>query len=1654
MVHCNYYPVNNIFDKTLNLMRKYYVLSLFLCITLWSYAQNYTVLGNASSLSGCNCFQLTPDADDQAGAIFQNNPINLNNSFDYTFNVFLGCNGSNGADGICFVLTSNPNGLGNQGEGLGYAGGNQPYSIAIEFDTWANGSPANDPGYDHIGIESGGQYNHNLGPAVPALTSQAVIDDCNWHTVRIVWDVNSNTLSVYFDGVLRQSIVIPNMVGNYFGGNPVVNWGWSGATGGGSNTQQVCVTSTSNWVAGTNYQSCSPTMQFSDVSTSNLGTVQSWAWNFGDGGTSSLQNPTHTYAGNGTYTVTLTITDITGCTYTYSHNVTITAPITLSAVPQAPPCNAGTNGNIVASSTGGFGPAAGYGGYQYTWSNGTVGTNLVGVGAGTYSVSVTDGVCSASAAYTLPQPPPLTASTSSTNASCGANNGSVSITISGGTGPYSNTWVPGAPFVGTTYTNLAPGLYTANPSDANGCSSLLQYTATVGNSPCGYSFTSNHTDVSCFGGNNGVAWLVATGGPSPVISWSNGVTNDTIYNLTAGTYTWNYSDGTGYSTSGTVTVNQPFAAMAASLATVDMSCANTNDGQALASVTSGGTSPYTYAWSNGGGNTAVVSNLSAGPITVTITDASGCQATATGTVTGPPTLSLTITAVDDSCYQSQTGSALANPTGGNPPYLYNWSNISSAQNNLSLGVGTYTVTVTDDKGCTITGSTTINQPATALTHTISATNVNCFGGSTGTITVNANGGSPAYTYTWSPATASGSNPTGLAAGQYNLTITDTHNCQNKDSITITQPASALTVTTSHTDVSCYGGSNGTVTINISGGTPAYTYQGNPIPVNPLTIPNLVANTYSGTVTDANGCTATVSETVSQPGVQSLTVSSTPNTCNGGNTGTASANFVNATGSVTYNWSNGSSGTPITGLVANTYNVTATDANTCTATGSVAVTEPAAPVMTVNVVDATCFGGNGTATASPSGGTTPYSFVWSSGGSTTNVATLPAGNYNVTATDAGSCNQTAAFTINQAPDIVIQETHTDINCFGDATGDITLNVSGGTGATYTYAWTNNVSTTNIATMLIAGTYDITVTDQASCNKTISVTLTQPASALSPTINSTNITCFGANNGSITVNTVGGTSPYTYAWNPNVSSSNSASSLSANTYNVTVTDNKGCSVFSSVTITEPGQPLTLTPAQTDLSCFQSNDGIASVSVTGGSFPYTYAWTNTTSTGNSAAGLAAGNYSVTVTDNNTCTSSSSFVLTEPSQLLLTETHIPEPCFGDAVATMDVTANGGTPGYTYNWSPNVSSGTSASSLSAGLYSVTVVDTKGCTATVSATISEPALLTVSALPTAALCFGQSNGSIASTVSGGTPAYSYSATPDGVNFVSSGNGQFSNLAAATYTVLVVDINNCMANATVTVTEPQQLTDAVFVTGATCYGYSNGVLTVTPAGGTAAYSFSLNNGQTNTTGVFNGLSAGNYDVTVTDANGCTVTDAGIIAEPDSVSIQVTPTPAEIKLGDVLNLTTTTNQGGNVNYTWTPQFGLSCYDCANPSFEGVYSQVYTVVAANDSGCTGTATFTVTVIPDYGVFVPNAFTPNGDGENDFWQIFTALPSIKQIEVQVFNRIGEMVFESTDLNFKWDGTYKGKYADNGVYVYQVKIVWLNNHSDSGYKGTITLLR
>jgi gliding motility-associated-like protein len=304
-------------------------------------------------------------------------------------------------------------------------------------------------------------------------------------------------------------------------------------------------------------------------------------------------------------------------------------------------------------------------------------------------------------------------------------------------------------------------------------------------------------------------------------------------------------------------------------------------------------------------------------------------------------------------------------------------------------------------------------------------------------------------------------------------------------------------------------------------------------------------------------------------------------------------------------------------------------------------------------------------------------------------------------------------------------------------------------------------------------------------------------------------------------------------------------------------------------------------------------------------------------------------------------------------------------------------------------------------------------------------------------------------VNGGTPNYTYAWSPTGGN---ADNAQ--NLSAGSYDVLITDNNNCTLTQNIVVTEPTQVSATVTPTDVSCYGYTDGQLNVSASGGTPGYSFGLSNGDQNNIGQFTGLATGNYSITIADANNCSISEQSTIGEPDSVTIIITPTPVTVNLGDEVTLQTATNQSGPLTYSWGPPNGLNCYDCAAPVFSGNYSLNYVVTVTNATGCTGTYAAEVTVIPNYEIFVPNAFSPNGDGANDDWMIYGNLQGIKQLNVAVFNRIGEKVFETTDLNFKWDGRYKGTYAPPGVYVYVAQFVWLNNHTDSSYKGTVTVVK
>jgi gliding motility-associated-like protein len=978
--------------------------------------------------------------------------------------------------------------------------------------------------------------------------------------------------------------------------------------------------------------------------------------------------------------------------------------------------------------------------------------------------------------------------------------------------------------------------------------------------------------------------------------------------------------------------------------------------------------------------------------------------------------------------------------------------------------GTYTVslTITDQTLCTDVQTQQITiYPLPAANATV--TNVSCQGAANGSLNLNVfNGIGPSYTTWWNPPlNANPNGPSnfvvnGLGPGTYTAYIIDNPSgCSSIIPYTINEPT-ALSLSASATSIPCPGLNNGSITLTISGGTPPYSYNGQPVPAGVTTLNNLAPGTYAGTLTDAQGCTASASVTLTSPGPQSVTLNAINNVCNGATSGSVSAQMINGTGTINYSWNNGLfSGPNLNNLTAGVYTVTATDQNGCSVSNTATLTDPPPVALAVTTTDLSCYGvPTGTATANPAGGLPPFSYNWNPGGGGGAALTnLNAGSYSVTAADQNGCNFTTSFTINQPAEIIVGETHTDVACFGEATGSIQLNVSGGTAAGgYTYNWNPAAGNGSSASSLAAGIYNISVTDDNLCTVSVSVTIDEPVALLTLNTSGVDVLCFGGATGSVQVTVSGGTAGYQYLWSPAQPNTATINGLTTGVYDVTVTDSQGCTAIGSQTITEPAAALSVNPLTTSVSCYQSADGSIQLQTSGGTAGYQFNWSPVAANADQINGLSAGNWQVTVTDANGCSLTGSYLLTEPIPLTISEVVTPVLCAGDTTGSIVLTASGGTPdvngNYQYLWSAGGGTTNSLSGLSAGNYSVTLTDNNGCSLTDNWTITSPPPLTMNPQITDASCFGTANGQVELNGGGGVLPYQYQ-----LGMLTNGNGQFSGLAAGSYSATITDAQFCTYGSTINISQPTELNVTITTIQPLCPGQLSGSAEANVNGGSAPYTFTFSTGQTGAVNVLSGIGAGTYDVTITDNQGCVTVAQSTLTDPDSLTLSVNPVEAAVMLGESLTLELQSNYTGTV-YSWSPETGLSCSACAQPVVTTYYDITYTVVAENENGCSASLTIPVSVTPRYDVYIPNVFSPNGDGANDFLTYYGNQAAIKQVQFSVFNRWGEKVFESSGIHFQWDGQYRGNPLPVGVYTYQARFVFVNNYSTPLYSGSVTLLR
>jgi gliding motility-associated-like protein len=1287
----------------------------------------------------------------------------------------------------------------------------------------------------------------------------------------------------------------------------------------------------------------------------------------------------------GSYTVT--VTDANGCTATFDTVITQPPILTLAVSKTNASCGGVCDGTATATITGGTSP------FTYSWSNGSSTTTpalsntITGLCAGSYTVTVTDANnCTLSATVTITEPPVLVATATGVNVTCnGLCNGTATVVVTGGNGGNIFDWTGSPVGDGTaTISGLCPGTYTVTVTDINGCTDTgvvnITEPPTLFANPVG-------TNVLCAGTCTGTATASPTGGTSPyTYDWSPGVPvgdgTPTISSLCPGTYSVLVTDANLCTSSQTVVITQPPPLLANATFT-NVTCNGACNGTATAAPT-GGTPGYGYSWSTGA-ITPGISGLCPGTYTVTVTDANGCTNSATVTIVQPNALSVSISTTSLACNGDCNATATATISGGTPGFTFDWSGTPVGDGTSvisSLCAGSYTVNVVDGNGCPATANTTILQP-TALTVLTGVTNVSCFGMCTGAAAAIAGGGTPGYSFLWQLGGQTTSSITSQCAGTYTVTVTDLNSCTVSASVTITQPAQLLANPSLVSNVSCAGviPCDGSATSSPTGGVTPYTYNwspGSPAGDGTPTITGLCAGTYNLTVTDSNSCTSTMPVTITQPTVLSAPITASTSSCNICN-GTATVTPAGGTPGYTILWMpTGQTTTTATGLCPNvTYTVTVTDAAGCQSTSTVTILQTIIINITTSSTTLSCAGVcDGVATANASGGTIPYSFIWSDAGGivslTQTASGLCAGTYTINVSDAAGCFNTDSVTFVDPPALVVTASGTNLTCGGVCTGTGTASGSGGTGA-YTYTWSPGALSGPNVSSLCANTYTVTVMDGNGCTDTAQIVVGQPTSVVD------NVTVTDANctlaDGSISVAPTGATPPYTYNWGPGTPTGDGTTTITnllPGAYTLAITDNAGCVFNFNYLVSNVAGP-SLTISHTNESCNNSCNGTATVVASGGAGGYIYDWAPGAPAGDLSPAITSlcgtTTYTVTVTDAAGCITLDTATVIKPALISPNPTIVNESCGGSCNGSISLAPTGGTGGYTYAWSSTAATTSSITGLCAGAYTFTVTDANGCDTVMTVNLTAPATVTASMVSTDVLCFGDCNGTATVTAGGGTGTYTYSWSHGGAFVLPN----VINLCPGSYTVTVSDGNACTATGSVTIIEPSQLITSTMVTNASCFGVCDGVAIVTASGGTLPYGYSWSPGPiANDTA--SGLCAGSYNATVTDGNGCVSSPPGItITEPVAISPNATGTNPTCR--SACNGTATANPTGGsgvYTYSWNTVPAQTTQTATNLC-AGVY-----IVTVDDGNCSMTQNVTLTD-PPILLANPSATSPTCSGGCD---------------------------------------------------------------------------
>jgi gliding motility-associated-like protein len=693
-----------------------------------------------------------------------------------------------------------------------------------------------------------------------------------------------------------------------------------------------------------------------------------------------------------------------------------------------------------------------------------------------------------------------------------------------------------------------------------------------------------------------------------------------------------------------------------------------------------------------------------------------------------------------------------------------------------------------------------------------------------------------------------------------------------------------------------------------------------------------------------------------------------------------------------------------------------------------------------VMNISCFGYNdGSIELFINGGTSPYSYLWSNGNTTSQVTGLSSGSLTVTVTDSHNCTETETHWILEPPAITVTSSLlTPVTCNGGTDGAVDITVSGGIG-TIIFSWSNNLHSEDISGVP-AGIYFVTMTDLNGCEEIDSFEVIQSSAPIFTVLNDSAVLCFGGTSGSGEALVNGGTSPYSFIWS-NGATTSLNTGLAQGNYSVTIVDALGCTDTAQMTVTQPSAALGVNSTGWSISCFGNQDGQAFAQAWGGTSPYQFLW-STGSTAEYLVNLSAMVYSLTITDANGCMVADSVLVNEPEMLVAYQVIQHVACFNDSTGFIDLTPSGGTPPYVFIWSDGFS-GEDLSGVPAGLYSVTLTDVNDCMVSSTAEVLEPGSQLIMSLSHIDVsCYATNSGSITTVVTGGMPPYLYEWS----------NGDSSAVALAlfegAYAVTVTDSYGCKLSDTVTIGPSiPVLADVLVLTDyngfpVSCATSSDGALSINITQGSPPYNITWNNFQTGTS--LTNLATGIYTIFVLDNMGCRYLDTVILSAPDP--LQADPIVIYPNCPGIANGLINLNLSGGVSpygVTWST---TEMTEIISDIPAGFYEA--SVLDAN--GCP--FYYSVNLINEYEecLFIPNAITPNGDGFNDDFRI-RGIEFYPDVIVEIYNRWGQLMFKSgKGYHTRWDGTYNGKNLPIDNYFYVIDL----NDGTEVLTGSVAIIR